>query len=232
MALQSSYLPSRNSGGQNVIAASRATVLPDRKVIYLKVKRFLDGLLAAVGLFVCAPIFLLVALLIKLTDGGPVFFVQKRVGEGGAEFDFYKFRSMVLHADTIKHQLLVANQHGDHRTFKLRHDPRVTPLGRILRRTSIDELPQLWNVLKGDMSVVGPRPPVPQEVALYSENDRLRLSVKPGLTCLWQISGRAHLSFEKQIELDLAYIEAQSLLTDLQIIARTIPAVISGLGAY
>jgi lipopolysaccharide/colanic/teichoic acid biosynthesis glycosyltransferase len=246
MAFPSSFLPPRNSGGREVaieVSELRPTEAPaqlvgqvlqtlDRRAIYLTTKRILDIALALFGLIVCAPIFLLVAVLIKLTDGGPVFFVQKRVGKDGVEFDFYKFRSMVLHADQIKEQLLAANQHGDHRTFKLRNDPRITPLGRILRRTSLDELPQLWNVLKGDMSIVGPRPPVPQEVALYSEIDRLRLRVQPGLTCLWQISGRAHLPFEKQLELDIAYIMSQSLLLDLQIIARTIPAVISGMGAF
>jgi lipopolysaccharide/colanic/teichoic acid biosynthesis glycosyltransferase len=197
-----------------------------------QLKRTLDFVGAALLLVALSPLFLLVALLIKLNDGGPVLFWQKRVGHRGRTFWFPKFRSMVVNAEAIKRQLLARNDHGDSVTFKMKRDPRVTWIGRIIRKLSIDELPQLWCVLKGEMSMVGPRPPVPQEVAKYTLQQRRRLEVTPGLTCLWQINGRGDIPFARQVELDIEYIESQSLRTDLCILLKTIPAVLLGRGAY
>jgi lipopolysaccharide/colanic/teichoic acid biosynthesis glycosyltransferase len=195
-------------------------------------KRVFDILIALELLVLLCPLFLAVAALIKLTDQGPVLFWQKRVGKWGREFPFPKFRSMVANAEQLKDVLLQQSHHSDEKTFKMKHDPRVTGVGRIIRRLSIDELPQLWCVLKGDMSVVGPRPPVPREVALYSLADRRRLDVTPGLTCTWQVSGRGDIPFPKQVELDVEYIQSRSLLTDLRILLLTVPAVLLGKGAY
>jgi lipopolysaccharide/colanic/teichoic acid biosynthesis glycosyltransferase len=187
----------------------------------------------ALGFLVAGlPLFAFVALLIKLTDGGPVLFWQTRVGRWGREFAFPKFRSMVVHAESLKAALMHQNDHKVGVTFKMRKDPRVTWIGRILRKLSIDELPQLWCVLKGDMSLVGPRPPIPQEVARYTLAERKRLDAVPGLTCIWQVSGRGNLPFPRQVELDVQYIQQQSLSLDLQLLWRTIPAVLSGKGAY
>jgi lipopolysaccharide/colanic/teichoic acid biosynthesis glycosyltransferase len=197
-----------------------------------RLKRALDVVGSVALLVTLAPMFAVVAALIKLHDGGPVLFWQARVGRWGREFPFPKFRSMVVNAEAIKDQLLKQNDHGDTVTFKMKRDPRVTWIGRIIRKLSIDELPQLWCVLKGDMSLVGPRPPVPREVARYTLAQRRRLDVVPGLTCLWQISGRGDIPFPKQVELDVLYIESQSLRTDLRILLMTVPAVLMGKGAY
>jgi lipopolysaccharide/colanic/teichoic acid biosynthesis glycosyltransferase len=169
---------------------------------------------------------------VKLTDFGPILFRQVRVGLGGKEFVCFKFRSMIQGADELKEQLWDQNDHKDSVTFKIRRDPRVTRIGSFLRKTSIDELPQLWNVLRGDMSIVGPRPPVPSEVAEYSAYQRRRLEVKPGLTCIWQVSGRGDVPFDGQIEQDIEYIENRSLWLDIRLIAKTVPAVLSTRGAY
>src|SRR5262249_44370183 len=160
----------------------------------------------------------LVALAIKLTDWGPVLFWQIRVGRWGREFPFPKFRSMVRNAEALKEKLLTQNDHGNSVTFKMKRDPRVTTIGRIIRKLSIDELPQLWCVLKGDMSLVGPRPPVRSEVEKYTLADRRRLDAKPGLTCIWQVSGRGDIGFSKQVELDVQYIESQSLWLDFKLL--------------
>jgi lipopolysaccharide/colanic/teichoic acid biosynthesis glycosyltransferase len=200
---------------------------------YERVKRALDVVLSGLGLVVLAPVFALIALAIKLQDGGPVLYAHDRVGKGGRHFRFYKFRSMIRDADRLKDQLAQLNQHaGDARTFKMVRDPRITPIGRILRRASLDELPQLFNILKGDMTLVGPRPPLPCEVELYSPEDRRRLEVTPGLTCLWQIRGRSKLPFSEQVKLDIEYIETRCLLRDLEILVQTVPAVLLGRGAY
>jgi lipopolysaccharide/colanic/teichoic acid biosynthesis glycosyltransferase len=184
------------------------------------------------ALIALAPVFVLIASIVRY-DGGPAFFRQQRVGKGGRTFWFYKFRSMVVDAEARRAGLALWNRHGpDGVTFKLKHDPRVTPVGRFLRRTSLDELPQLWNVLKGDMSLVGPRPALPSEVACYTTGQSRRLAVPPGLTCLWQVCGRAELSFEEQVRLDLEYISRRSLWLDLDLLARTVPAVVGGRGAY
>jgi exopolysaccharide biosynthesis polyprenyl glycosylphosphotransferase len=195
-------------------------------------KRILDIAASSVSLIVCAPFFLVIAILVKLEDGGPVFFAQKRVGQFGREFKMFKIRSMCLNAEKRLQELLEKNQHKDGITFKIKDDPRVTRVGKWLRKFSFDELPQLYNVLIGDMSLVGPRPPVPGEVSKYSLADRRRLAVKPGITCIWQISGRAEIDFSGQVQLDVNYIETLSFWTDMKILARTVPAVLSGKGAY
>lgn len=196
------------------------------------IKRFLDIVLSLIALIVLSPLFLILGILIKLTSPGPVFFVQVRVGRFGRNFYFYKFRSMYIDAEKRKAELLSQNQSADGVIFKMKDDPRITPIGRILRKTSMDELPQFLNVLFGDMSLVGPRPPVPSEVMQYSLEARKRLNVQPGLTCLWQVSGRSDIPFKEQVSLDKQYIGSRSLKLDLLILLRTIPAILSGKGAY
>jgi lipopolysaccharide/colanic/teichoic acid biosynthesis glycosyltransferase len=203
--------------------------LPGRLVF---AKRLLDLTAAALLLVALLPLFVLTALLIKLTDFGPVLFWQKRVGRGGREFWMPKFRSMVPNAEKLKDLLNLNNDHGSSITFKMKRDPRITWIGRVIRKLSIDELPQLWNVLKGDMSLVGPRPPLPREVARYTRREFRRLEVTPGLTCIWQVSGRGDLPFDKQVELDLQYIDNRSLWLDLKLLVLTVPAVVLGRGAY
>ncbi|MEI6673610.1 MAG: sugar transferase [Verrucomicrobiota bacterium] len=189
------------------------------------------GALGALGVF--APVFIVTSILIKLEDRGPVFFRQQRVGAGGRLFGIWKFRSMVINADQIKDHLLADNAHGQAGvTFKMKHDPRVTKVGRWLRKLSIDEFPQFYNVLRGEMSLVGPRPPVPREVATYKAAHLRRLRVKPGITCLWQIGGRADIDFEGQVRLDLQYIRSSNVLYDIIILLKTVPAVLFGKGAY
>ena len=185
--------------------------------------------LAVLGAF--TPLFLLIAVLIKIEDRGPIFFTQTRVGKYGRLFKMFKFRSMCIDAEKRLEELKAKNQHKEGVTFKIKDDPRITRVGKWLRKLSLDEMPQFFNVLFGDMSVVGPRPPVPREVALYTPADRRRLAVKPGITCIWQVSGRAEIDFSGQVALDVRYIESQSLLTDLKIAVQTIPAVLSGRGA-
>lgn len=197
-----------------------------------RVKRIFDFAASGVLILLLAPIFLLIALLIKLEDRGPVFFTQIRVGKFGHHFKMFKFRSMRVDAEARLKELLAKNQHGTGVTFKLKDDPRITRVGKILRKISFDELPQLFNVFLGDMSLVGPRPPVPREVALYSLADRRRLLATPGITCFWQVGGRAEIDFPQQVELDVLYIEKQSFWTDLGILFKTIPAVLNGKGAY
>jgi lipopolysaccharide/colanic/teichoic acid biosynthesis glycosyltransferase len=195
-------------------------------------RRGLDLVTAVTMLVLLSPLLVVVAALIKLTDGGPVLFWQARVGHWGRLFAFPKFRSMVPHAENLKEVLLPQNDHKDGVTFKMRNDPRLTWIGRIIRKLSIDELPQLWCVLKGEMTLVGPRPPVLQEVAQYTLAQRRRLEVTPGLTCIWQVSGRSNLPFPRQLELDVEYIERQSLTLDFQLLLKTMPAVLLGRGAY
>jgi len=192
----------------------------------------LDIVVSLAMLILLSPLFAFVAACVKVTDGGPVLFWQARVGQWGREFPFPKFRSMVMNAEKLKDTLLAQNQHGDGVTFKMKKDPRVTWIGRIIRKLSIDELPQLWCVLKGDMSLVGPRPPVPREVRLYTLADRRRLDVTPGLTCIWQVSGRGDIPFPQQVQLDLQYIESQSFWLDVKLLLATVPAVLLGKGAY
>ena len=172
----------------------------------------------------------LIALMIKATSGGSVLYRQTRCGLNGRQFTLYKFRTMVEDAHAQRERLHHLNEMSGP-VFKLRADPRITPVGRLLRRYSLDELPQFWNVLRGDMSLVGPRPPVPQEVARYETAELRRLSMRPGITCLWQVGGRNALEFDEWVRLDLAYIDAWSLAGDAKILARTLVAVARGTGA-
>ena len=195
-------------------------------------KRTMDILLSCICILAAMPIFLLTALLVKLTSPGPIIFSQVRVGKYGRHFKFYKFRSMYIDAEARKAELLKLNESGDGVIFKMKHDPRITPVGRFIRKFSIDELPQLFNVLLGDMSLVGPRPPVPQEVAHYTLDERKRLNITPGITCLWQVSGRSELPFRQQMALDKEYIASRSAWKDFLILLKTIPAILTGRGAY
>ena len=194
-------------------------------------KRVFDLAVAAAALVLLIPIIPLIAVMIKLDTPGPVFYRQQRVGRRGRVFDFYKFRSMFADADERKKEVEALNEQ-DGPVFKVRSDPRVTSVGRFLRRSSLDEIPQIFNVVKGQMSIVGPRPPLPSEVLRYQPWHRKRLEVTPGITCLWQISGRSHVSFNEWMRLDMEYIKQRSLRTDLLILLKTIPAVIARKGAY
>ncbi len=194
-------------------------------------KRAFDVAAAGTGLAVSAPLILVTALAIKLTSHGPVLFRQRRVGREGNPFEILKFRSMVVDADQRQLELWAQNE-ADGPLFKMRHDPRVTGVGRLLRRFSIDELPQLWNVLRGEMTIVGPRPALPNELSGWSHELHQRLRVRPGITGMWQVCGRSDTSFEDYVRLDLYYVHKWSLLVDLTIVAKTIPAVLARRGAY
>ena len=200
-------------------------------ILYLTCKRLFDVTLAMGALILLFPLLLLVGLAIVLEDGGPILYYQSRVGRDGKPFRFYKFRSMVKNADAIKEQLAALNE-ADGPIFKMKNDPRVTRIGRFLRRSSVDELPQFINVLRGEMSLIGPRPHLPREVDLYVGRQKQRLLVQPGLVCLREVHGRSNLTFEQWIELDLLYIENRSICTDLSILAQLVPAVLKGDGAY
>jgi len=201
-------------------------------IMYERCKRAIDCLASGLGLLVLSPLFTLLAIAIKLESEGPVLFSQTRLGQGGTPFRCWKFRSMYIDAEQRKQELLAQNEMDGGTTFKMKRDPRITRVGRFIRKASIDELPQLWNVFVGDMSLVGPRPPVPQEVASYSAYDRQRLMVKPGITCIWQVSGRSDIPFEEQVGLDIKYIVGRSLRMDVMLLLRTIPAVLFARGAY
>ncbi len=205
---------------------------PAAGALYQSTKRAMDALAAACGLLLLAPLLPLLALLIRLDSPGPIFFSQTRVGQGGREFRCWKLRSMYIDAEERKQALEAQNEMQGGVIFKIKHDPRITRVGRFIRKASIDELPQLWNVLVGDMSLVGPRPAVPAEVEQYTPYERGRLAVKPGITCLWQISGRSDLPFDKQVELDIKYANSRNLRLDLEILLRTVPAVLTARGAY
>ena len=183
-------------------------------------------------LVLTAPVSAVVALALLLSGNRPVIFWQQRVGAGGRLFWFPKFTSMQKGSYDLHQQMLALSDHENSVTFKMRNDPRVTRIGRVIRALSVDELPQLWTVLRGDMSLVGPRPPLPSEVERYRAVQRRRLEVKPGLTCLWQVFGRSLLPFDRQVELDLEYIDNQSVWLDLKILLLTIPAVLSCKGAF
>lgn len=198
----------------------------------LLAKRWLDILVSLLVIALLSPFTLVLALVIKLQDGGPVFYWQKRVGLRGHVFDFPKFRSMRTDSDAVRKLLEKQNEHGSAGiTFKLENDPRITPIGRFIRRMSIDELPQLWCVLRGQMSLVGPRPALPQEVARYTLHERRRLEAVPGLTCIWQISGRSQIPFPQQVELDVLYINTRTIVMDIDILLKTVPAVVFARGA-
>ncbi|MCS7023872.1 MAG: sugar transferase [Bryobacteraceae bacterium] len=196
----------------------------------LLVKRLTDIVIASAALVLLSPLMLVIALLIKLTSSGPAIFKQVRCGLNGRRFVFYKFRSMVANAEELKSRFAHLNEKEV--AFKIANDPRMTPLGRWLRKFSIDEWPQLWNVLRGDMSLVGPRPAVPEEVERYERWQRRRLRMRPGLTCLWAVSGRDRLDFETWMKLDMQYIDNWSLSLDWKILIRTIPQVLLGKGAH
>jgi len=204
---------------------------PQLTGIRLVIKDLFDRCAAAAALVMLAPVMALLAVTIRLHDGGPALFSQVRIGRDGREFRIYKFRTMVVDAEKQQAELLTIND-SDGVLFKLRKDPRVTAVGAYLRRWSMDELPQLFNVFLGDMSLVGPRPAVPDEVAKYADHVRRRLVVKPGLTGLWQVNGRSDLSWDESVRLDLRYAENWSFALDLQILWKTISALVKGAGAY
>ena len=229
----------RYAGGGKRLSALRATCYFIFKKyswqIVIKstfiLKRCLDITVSALMLLILSPLFLITAIAIKIDDPGPVFFSQIRVGRKGKYFFMHKFRSMEVRAEEKKFELMELNESGNV-IFKIKEDPRFIRIGKIIRKLSIDELPQLWNVLKGDMSLVGPRPPVPLEVRQYKYRDLGRLNVTPGLTCIWQVSGRSDIDFNGQVDLDLQYIESHSFWMDIKLLFKTIPAVLFGKGAY
>ena len=204
---------------------------PQLSGLRLLLKDLFDRCAAAVVLLLLAPLMVALGVIIRLSDGGPALFTQVRVGKNGRAFRIYKFRTMVVDAEQRKEQL-IASSDTDGILFKLRNDPRVTAMGACLRRWSIDELPQLVNVFLGDMSLVGPRPAVPDEVANYAEHVHRRLVVKPGLTGLWQVNGRSDLSWDESVRLDLRYVENWSFALDVQILWKTISVMFRGSGAY
>ena len=208
--------------GAGLLAANKFNLLA---------KRAVDILGSIVGLVLLSPFLLAIAIAVTSTSPGPAIFKQPRVGLGGRKFDFYKFRSMRDSAEEEQHQLTNLNE-ATGPIFKMKDDPRITRVGRFIRRSSIDELPQLWNVLRGEMSLVGPRPSLPDEVARYSDWERQRLLVRPGITCIWQVKGRSNLDFDTWVSMDIEYIESWRLWSDLVLLAKTIPAVLSGRGAY
>ena len=193
----------------------------NRKRIYEISKRAIDIIGAGSGLLLLSPVIAIVACAVKFTSKGPIFFSQKRVGKNGKIFEMYKFRSMVVNAEELKEKLAHQNEMSGP-MFKMKDDPRVTKVGKFIRKTSLDELPQLWNVLKGDMSLVGPRPSLPKEVKQFEKWMYKRLTVKPGLTCYWQVSGRNNIDFEDWMKLDISYVEDRNLWIDIKLIFKTI----------
>ncbi|MCC8104672.1 MAG: sugar transferase [Clostridiales bacterium] len=206
-------------------------VYEKKSSIYKGLKRFFDIELSGIALVVLSPIFLITAIAIKLEDNGPVFYQSARTGKDMKEFKMLKFRSMYVNADAKLKDLMKDNEQTGH-AFKIKNDPRITKVGKVIRRISVDELPQLINIIRGDMSIVGPRPILPFQMEECDEYDRQRLIVQPGLTCYWQVSGRANITWDQWVELDLDYIEKMNLWTDIKLIFRTIPAIFSGDGAY
>ncbi len=200
------------------------------KPVQMALKRLFDIVLSAFALVCLSPLLIATALAVKITSKGPILFKQQRVGMHGRTFHMLKFRSMVTDAEKLKKALMAKNEQSGP-VFKMKHDPRITEVGRFIRKFSVDELPQLINVLRGDMAIVGPRPPVPSEVAKYEPWQRRRLSVRPGLTCVWQVSGRNQISFEEWMYLDMQYIDNWSLREDFELILRTFPVVLTGRGA-
>lgn len=236
-------MPSLDMNRNEMLAGLAKTLSPKRSrskflIWYLTIrltmfiKRLFDIAVSCMMLVLLIPVFAITALCIVLESRGPVFYSQTRVGTDGRHFRFFKFRSMIVGAHNIKDELLKHNESKDGVLFKMKKDPRVTRVGRFIRKFSIDELPQLFNVLIGDMSLVGPRPATPDEVAQYTLEQRKRLHAVPGITCIWQVSGRSEIPFEKQVQLDIEYIRSTSLMSDLIILFKTIPAVLSGKGAY
>ena len=194
--------------------------IKEDKLLYLFVKRLIDVLASTLGLIVLSPIFLIISILIKLDSKGPIIFSQKRVGQYGKEFNMYKFRSMVSNAEELKAKLMEQNEMSGP-MFKMKHDPRITKVGKFIRKTSIDELPQLINILKGEMSLVGPRPSLPKEVSKFEPWMLERLEVKPGLTCYWQVMGRNDIDFEDWMKLDIKYVHDRNFWLDIKLIFKT-----------
>ncbi|EGC90823.1 bacterial sugar transferase [Turicibacter sp. HGF1] len=210
---------------QNYLAKQREEIVNDTK-FYLVTKRLIDILGSIIGLILTSPILLLVAVLIKLEDPkGPIMFAQERNGQYPKTFRMYKFRSMYVDAEERLQELMHLNEQTGP-AFKMKDDPRITRVGKFIRKTSLDELPQLINVLKGEMSIVGPRPAIPREVQLYNQHQMQRLLVKPGITCIWQVSGRNHIGFDDWVELDIQYIKTRNLWLDIKLILMTIPALL------
>ena len=242
-ALQSADVEIRLTPGLPHVSPSRITIRPldglaflslDRRELGIRqaaLKRMFDVVVGTVLFVIALPVMVVIWLLVRLTSRGPALFRQERVGKGGKPFLMYKFRSMVKGAEE-QHEQLVRESGSDTVLFKLREDPRVTPVGHVLRRWALDELPQLWNVVRGDMSLVGPRPALPGETARYSNRLRIRLQVKPGLTGLWQVNGRHELPFADYIRYDLFYVENWSLGLDLYVIGKTVPALLARRGSY
>ncbi len=212
-------------------AVQKREVVNNVPFTYLFAKRSFDIVSSAFGILLLSPLFLAVALLIKAESKGPVFFMQKRIGHKGRVFFMIKFRSMVSNAESLLKDLESKNEVKGH-MFKMKQDPRITRVGKIIRKTSIDELPQLFNVLKGEMSVVGPRPPILREVTNYGIWHNLRMSVKPGMTGLWQISGRNDIGFDEMVRLDMKYIRERGFFYDLQIIFKTLPVLLGDSKAF
>ena len=199
--------------------------------LYPIVKRIIDLSGAVAGVVLAMPLMLITAIAIKLESRGPILFAHPRLGKDGRPFVMFKFRSMCQEASVLQAQLV--SQNGvPGPVFKIRSDPRITRIGHLIRKYSLDELPQLWNVLRGEMSLVGPRPPIPDEVTRYHPWQRERLAVKPGLTCTWQVSGRSDVPFDDWVQMDIEYVRTRSLLMDLKLLLLTVPAVISARGAY
>lgn len=219
------------AGFDRKVAGVIGEFTPTRSPGYLVFKRLLDVAASLSGLLLILPLIPFIVLLIKLETRGPILFKQTRVGYRGRQFPCYKFRSMAVDAEEVKDELQHLNE-ATGAAFKIKDDPRITGVGRFLRRSSLDEFPQLLNVLLGDMSIVGPRPQIPSEVKEYSPRQACRLLVTPGLTCLWQVSGRSHLDFGEWMELDQEYVRRAGFRTDLEILLRTLPAVIERKGAY
>ncbi len=218
----------QNNASHTLRAAE--VVNPAGGPVYLAVKRVLDGIGAILLLILLSPLFLLVGIGIKIGSPGPVFYKWRVVGEGGGPFTSYKFRTMVTDADRLKSSLLEQNE-MEGPVFKMKNDPRITPMGKLMRKFSADELPQLWSILKGDMSFVGPRPPLQSEYVLFTDWQKQKLSVKPGITCTWQVMGRNRVSdFQRWVELDLEYIQRRGFWYDLKILLLTVPAVVRGTG--
>lgn len=215
---------------QTVQYVNQSLAAPQTRSI-LTWKRPLDLAVGLLALVVAGPIFLIIAALVRLSSPGSVFFAQTRIGKNGQPFKMYKFRSMYIDAEARRAEVL-AQSDREGICFKSKNDPRITPVGRWLRRLSLDELPQILNVIKGDMSLVGPRPALPSEVAVYPARAMQRLSVLPGITGLWQVSGRAEIGFDEMVEMDIHYARNAGLITDLSIMLRTFGAVFSGRGAY
>lgn len=208
---------------ENLNLSREEEVLNEQKKtlrFYQIFKRIMDVVCSLLGLIILSPLFLIVALLIKLESQGPVFFSQQRIGINGTTFNMYKFRSMVINAEELKKQLIDKNEMTGP-MFKIKDDPRVTKVGKFIRRTSIDELPQLINVLRGEMSLVGPRPSLPDEVMKFEDWMMTRLYVKPGLTCYWQVSGRNDIAFEDWMKLDIKYVKERNTLLDIKLIIKT-----------